>query len=105
MGHLSLQKCLVFFLLSDFFLPALCLNGFVCLPAVAYSVTVGVEIKVCYVENPELQIFLPLKPGVGQSIAMHASLTARKVSVVLSDNICLPNPFTMFSMFHLFQKM
>ena len=71
----------------------------------AYSVTVGVEIKVYYAEKPELQIFLPLKPGVGQSIAMHASLTARKVSVVLSDNICLPNPFTMFSMFRLFQKM
>ena len=56
----------------------------------------GAEIKVPYVENPELWNFLPLKPGVGQSIAMHASLTARKVSIVLSD-ICLPSPFTMFS--------
>ena len=42
--------------------------------------------------------FLPLKlkPGVGQSRAMQVSLTARKVSIVLSD-ICLPSPFTMFS--------
>ena len=69
--------------------------------------TVGAEIKVPYVENPELWNFLPLKPGVGQSIAMHASPTARKVSIVLSNNICLPRPFTMFpKLFHLlFQKM
>ena len=61
--------------------------------------TVGSEIKVPCVENPELCNFLPLKPGVGQSIAiaMHASPTARKVSIVLSNNICLPSPFTMFS--------
>ena len=43
------------------------------------------------------EIILPLKPGVGQSIAMHASPTARKVSIVLSDNTCLPGPFTVFS--------
>ena len=59
--------------------------------------TVGAEIKVPYVENPELWNVLPLKPGVGHSIAMHASPTARKVSIVLSDNICHPSPFTMFS--------
>ena len=59
--------------------------------------TVGAKIKVPYVENPELWNFLPLKPGVDQSIAMHASPTARKVSIVLSDNVCLPSPFTMFS--------
>ena len=58
--------------------------------------TVGAEIKVPYVENPELWNFLPLKPGVGQSIAMHASATARKVAIVLSDT-CLPSPFTRFS--------
>ena len=28
---------------------------------------------------------------------MHSSPTARKVSIVLSDNIYLPSPFTMFS--------
>ena len=56
--------------------------------------TVGAEIKVPYVENPELLDFLPLK---GQSIAMHVSPIVRKVSIVLSDNICLPSPFTMFS--------
>ena len=58
--------------------------------------TVGAKIKVPYVEKPELWNCLPLKPGVGQSIAMHASPTARKVSIDLSD-ICLPSPFTMFS--------
>ena len=58
--------------------------------------SVGAEIKVPYVENPELWNFLPLKPGVGQSIAMHACPTARKVSIVLFD-ICLPSPFTTFS--------
>ena len=81
-----------FFLLSDvFFLPA---GGFVCFPE---KDTVGAEIKVPYVENPELWNVLSLKPGVGQNIAMHASPTARKVSIVLSDNICRPSPFTMFS--------
>ena len=64
--------------------------------------TVGAEIKVPYLENPELWHFLPLKPGVGQSIAMHASLTVRKVYILLSDNICLPSPFTVFpQLFHL----
>ena len=38
----------------------------------------------------------PLKPRIGQSIAMHISPTARKVFIVLSD-ICLPSPFTRFS--------
>ena len=59
--------------------------------------TVDAKIKVPYVENPELWNVLPLKPGVGQRIAMHASPTARKVSIVLSDNIYLPRPFAMFS--------
>ena len=58
--------------------------------------TVGAKIKIPYVENPELWNFLPLKPGAGQSIASRASLTARKVSIVLSG-ICLPSPFTTFS--------
>ena len=58
--------------------------------------TVGAEIKVPYVENPELWNFLPLKPGIGQSIAMRASPTARKVSIVLCD-ICRPSSVTMFS--------
>ena len=61
--------------------------------------TVGAEIKVPYVENPELWKFLSLKPGVGQSIAVHASATARKVSIVLSDT-CLTSPFTMFFQNH-----
>ena len=55
--------------------------------------------------NPKLRNVLPLKPGVGQSIAMHASPAARKVSIVLFDNICLPSPFTMFpKLFHLKKK-
>ena len=78
------------------FLPALCLSGFVCLPAVADC---GWKIKVPYVENPELWNFLPLKPGVGQSIAVHASPTARKVSRVLSDIL-----MTSLSVHHVFQN-
>ena len=36
-AHFSSEIILYFLLLSDvFFLPALCLSGFVCLPAVAY---------------------------------------------------------------------
>ena len=35
------------------------------------------EIKVPSVENPELTNSLPLKPGAGQNIAMHALTTAR----------------------------
>ena len=60
---------------------------------------VDAEIKVPYVENPELWNFLPLKPGVGQSIAMHASPTARKVSIVLlsqSIHHVFQNCFTFF---------
>jgi len=34
---------------------------------------VGAEIKVPSVENPELTDVPPLKPGVGQNIAMQAS--------------------------------
>ena len=57
-----------------FFLPALLLNCFVLLPAVAY--TAGAEIKVPTVEILELGN-VPLKPGIGQSIAVHTSLIAR----------------------------
>ena len=35
------------------------------------------EVKVPSVENTELKGSLPLKPGVGQYIAMHATLIAR----------------------------
>ena len=38
--------------------------------------TADAEIKVPSVENSELPKVLPLKPGVGQNIAMHASSTA-----------------------------
>ena len=76
-----------------FIMPALCLSG-VCFSSPLQWLTVGAEIKVPYAENPELLNFLPLKD---QSIAMHVSPIARKVSIVLSDKICLPSPFTMFS--------
>ena len=35
------------------------------------------EMKVPFIENTESLKVLPLKPGVGQYIAMHATLTAR----------------------------
>ena len=41
------------------------------------------EIKVPSVENPELTNVLPVKPGVGQNIAMHAYPTARIFFFVL----------------------
>ena len=61
--------------------------------------TVGAKIKIPYVENPERWNFLHLKPEVGQSIAIHASPTARKVSIVVSDT-CLPSPSTRFFQNH-----
>ena len=47
--------------------------------------TVGTEIKVSSVENPELTNVLPLKPGLGQKIATHASPTTRNFFL----NFCL----------------
>ena len=44
--------------------------------------TADADIQVRSVENPELTNVLPLKPGVGQIIAMHASPTARIVFLV-----------------------
>ena len=49
-------------------------------PAVGYWDT---EIKVPSVENPELTNVLPLRPGVGQSIATHASPAAMNFFLVL----------------------
>ena len=45
--------------------------------------TADAEIKVPYVEHRELTNILPLKPLVGQNIAIHASPTARNVFLVL----------------------
>ena len=87
------------FSFSDVSSCQLCVGGFVCLPAVAYCGCKN-EGPLCW--EPRAVKFSPYKawsrskPGVGQNIAMHASPTARKVSIVLSD-ICLPSPFTMFS--------
>ena len=44
---------------------------------------VKTEIKMPTVENPMLTNILPLKPGVGQNKAMHASPTARNFFLVL----------------------
>ena len=46
-------------------------------------VTAGANFLVPTVENPELANVLPLKPGVGQNIAMHASPAARSFFLVL----------------------
>ena len=71
--------------------------------------TVGVESKVPSIENLELWKILPLKPGAGQSIAMHAFPTAMKVFIVLSNNIYLSSPFTMtfskIDLCYIFHKM
>ena len=79
----SSEMACIFLLLSDVYSCQLFVLVvlFVCLQ----WQTVGAKTKVPYVENPEQWNFLPLKPGVGQSIAMHASPTARRVSIVLSD--------------------
>ena len=45
--------------------------------------TADAEIEVASVEKAELTNVLPLKPGVGQSIATHASSTARNFLLVL----------------------
>ena len=36
----------------------------------------GAEFKIHSAENPELSMFFPLKPGVGQNIALHAPAAA-----------------------------
>ena len=54
-------------------------------PAIGYA-----EIKVPSVEKPVLPKVLPLRPGVGQNIAVHASSTARNFSL---SNCCLCSPF------------
>ena len=91
----SSEMSCIFFLLSDVSSCQLFVS--VVLLVCLQWHTVDAEIKVPYVENPELWNFLPLKPGVGQSIAIYTSPTARKVSIILSNNICLPSPFIMFS--------
>ena len=53
--------------------------------------TADAEIKVSSVENPELKGSLPLKPGVGQNIAMYASPFARNSFV---PNFYIPSPFS-----------
>ena len=44
------------------------------------------------VKNPELTNVLPFKPGVGQKIAMHASLTARNFFFVLFSTFMVHSP-------------
>ena len=49
------------------------------------------EIKVLSVKNPELTNVLPLKPGVGKNIAMHASPIATEFLPCLNFDL---DPFT-----------
>ena len=49
--------------------------------------TAYAEIKISSVENTELTNVLPLKSGLGQNIAMHASPTARNFFLVLISAI------------------
>ena len=51
--------------------------------------TADAKNKVPSVENPELTNVLPLKPGVGQNLAVHALSTARNFFLVL-DNLYFP---------------
>ena len=60
--------------------------------------TVDAKIKVPSVENPELTDVLPLKPGVGQIIAMHASHTARNSFLVLILTFPVHSPSFFFSL-------
>ena len=70
--------CLVFWGVEGHICLALLL--WICLPLLLYYPqwdTVDTEIKVFSVENSELRTALPLKPGVGENIAIRASCTAR----------------------------
>ena len=54
--------------------------------------TVDTEIKVPYVENPELTNALPLKSGEGQYVALHALPTARNYFLVLISTFPVHSP-------------
>ena len=54
--------------------------------------TADAEIKIPSVENPELTNALPLKPGVCQNIAMHASPTTRNFFLVLILTLQVHSP-------------
>ena len=54
--------------------------------------TVDTEIKVPYVENPELTNALPLKSGEGQYVALHALPTARNYFLVLISTFLVHSP-------------
>ena len=54
--------------------------------------TVDTEIKVPYVENPELTNVLPLKSGEGQYVALHALPTARNYFLVLISTFLVHSP-------------
>ena len=52
------------------------------------------EIKVPSVENSDLTNVLPLKPAVGQTIAMHALPTARILFIVITFQVPSPSFFS-----------
>ena len=72
---------------SGFSLRCNCFNWFS-----AFVWTADTEIKVPSVEAPELTCY-PLKPGVGQNVATHASPTARNF-IFTSPDLDLPDHFT-----------
>ena len=45
-----------------------------------------------FVEDPELTVALPFKPGVGQNIATHTSSTARDIFFVLISTFLVHSP-------------
>ena len=54
--------------------------------------TADAEIKVPFIENPELTNVLPLKLAVGQNLTMHASPAARNFFNVLISTLLLHSP-------------
>ena len=59
--------------------------------------TVGAEIKVSSIKNPELTNVFPVKPGVGQNIAMHVLPSTRNFFLALISTFLVHSPSFIFS--------
>ena len=104
-----------FFFLSDFFLWALCLSGFVCLPAVAYCgcwnwsplcwerrAVKFSPFKAWSRSKYSYACFSDCQEGFHSFGKLVNGLGRQILSDRTSDNICLPSPFTGFpKLFHL----
>ena len=55
-------------------------------------------------ENPEVTDFLPLKPGIGQNIAIHAFPTAIIVFLVLISTFSVHSPSVILNHLFTFQR-